>query len=78
MHSVCHLKYSVPKKVPVVFRNGSNYDYHFIIKEVAGEFNRQFSCLGQNTENYIIFSVPIEKEVKRIDKNGEEITKTIS
>ena len=32
-HSICNLKYSVRKKVPVAFRNGSNYDYYFIIKE---------------------------------------------
>ena len=31
-HSICNLKYSVPKKIAVVFHNGSNYDYHFIIK----------------------------------------------
>ena len=66
------------KKFPIVFRNGSNYDYHFIIKEVAGEFKKQFTCLGKNTEKYITFTVPIEKEVTRIDKNGEEITKNIS
>ena len=23
-----NLKYSVPKKIPIVFHNGSNYDYH--------------------------------------------------
>ena len=28
--------------------------------------------LGENTERYIIFIVPIEKEVIRITKNGEE------
>ena len=27
---------------------------------------------------YITFAIPIEKEVTRIDKNGEEIRKTIS
>ena len=37
-HSICNLKYSVPKKIPIVFHNGSNYDYHFIIKELAKEF----------------------------------------
>ena len=31
-HSICNLKYSVPKNIPVVFHNASNYDYHFIIK----------------------------------------------
>ena len=77
-HSLCNLKYSVPKKIPIAFRNGSNYDYHFIIKEVAEEFKRQFTCLGENTEKYITFTAPIEKEVTRIDKIAEEITKNIS
>ena len=33
--------------------------------------------LEQNTEKYITFTVPIEKEVTRMDKNGE-VTKNIS
>ena len=72
VHSICNLKYSAPKKIPKVFHNVSNYDYHFIIKELAEEFKKQ---LGENTEKYKTFTVPIEKEVTRIDKNGEEITK---
>ena len=63
------------KKIPIVFQNGSNYDYHFIIKELAEEFKKQFTCLAENTEKYITFAVPIEKDIKRIDKNGKEITK---
>ena len=51
VHSRCKLKYSVPKKVPIAFHNGSNYDYHFIIKELAEEFKKQFTCFGENTEN---------------------------
>ena len=39
-HSICNLKYSVSKKMPIVFHNGSNYDYHFIIKELAKEFKK--------------------------------------
>ena len=34
--------------------------------------------MGENTEKYITFTVPIEKEVKIIDKNGKESTKNIS
>ena len=34
-NSICKLKYSVRKKIPIVFHNRSNYDYHFIIKELA-------------------------------------------
>ena len=37
-HRICNLKYNVPKEVPMVFRNGSHYDYHFIIKELVREF----------------------------------------
>ena len=48
---------------------------HFIIKKLAEEFWKQFTCLGENTEKCITFTVPIEKEVTRIDKNREEITK---
>ena len=75
-HSMCNFKYI--SKFLIVFHNGSNYNYHFIIKELAEEFKKQFPCLGENTEKYMIFTVPIEKEVLRIDKNGEEITKNIS
>ena len=33
---------------------------------------------GSNTEKYIAFAIPIEKEVIRIDKSRKEMTKTIS
>ena len=32
-HSIYNLKYRVPKEILIVFRNRSNYDYHFIIKK---------------------------------------------
>ena len=74
---ICNLKYSIPKEIPVVYDDASNYDYHFIIKELDKEFEREFNFLKENTEKYKTFSVPITKEIKRIDKNGEEITKNI-
>ena len=77
VHSICNLKHSVSKKVHIV-HNGSNHDYHFIIKELAEELEKQFTCLERNTEYYITCTVPIEKEITRIDKNGEEISKNIS
>ena len=79
MHSICNLKYSVPKKIPVAFHNGSNCYYHFIIKELAEKIKKLFTkTLKKNIEKYITFTVPIEKEVTRIDKSGKEITKNIS
>ena len=77
-HSVCNLKYSVCKESPIGFHNGSNYDYHFTVKELVEKFKGKCNCLGENTEKYITFPVPVEKEATRIDETGEEITKTIS
>ena len=31
--NTCNLRYKIPKNIPVIFYNGSTYDYHFIIKE---------------------------------------------
>ena len=75
VYGICNLEYNVPKKIPVDFHNGSNRDCHFIVYELAEEFKKQFTCLEKNTEIYITFTVPTKKEVTRIDKNGEEITK---
>ena len=77
-HSICNLKFSVPNEIPVDFHNGSNYYYHFIIKELENEFQGKFECLGENAEKYKIFSVPIEKEVTEINKDGNESVVTIS
>ena len=70
-HNTCNLRYKIPKNIPVIFHNGSTYDYHFIIKELACEFDGNFECLGENTEKYITFSVPIKK---RIDNKNIDIT----
>ena len=32
-HSICNLKFNVPNEIPAVFHGGSNYDYHFIVKQ---------------------------------------------
>ena len=37
-HSICNLNYKVLQEIPVITHNGSTYDYHFIIKELAEEF----------------------------------------
>ena len=31
-HSICNLRYKIPKGIPIVFHNWSNYYYHFIIR----------------------------------------------
>ena len=66
-HNICNLRYKVPKEIPIVFHNGSTYHYHFIIKELVKEFKGNFECLGENTEKYITFSVPIKKKIGNKD-----------
>ena len=68
-HNICNLRYKVPKEIPVVFHNGSTYDYHFIIKELVQEFEGNFDHLGENTEKYVTFSVPLKKKIE--NKNLE-------
>ena len=71
-HSICNLRYTIPKKIPVVFHNGSTYDYHFIIKQLAREFKYYLECLGENTEKYITFSVPIKKVLDNDNDNDKK------
>ena len=66
-HNVRNFRYKVPKEIPIVFHNGSTYDYHFIIKELVKEFEGNFECLGENTKKYITFSVPIKKKIENKD-----------
>ena len=68
--NICNLRYETPKDIPVAFHNGSTYDYHFIIKELADELEGQFACLRKNTEKHITFSVPIKNKLD----NGKSIT----
>ena len=75
---ICNLRYKIPKEIPKLFHNGSTYDYDFIIKELAEEFEGEFECLGENKEKYITFSVPIKNEITKKDKDGnDKITKVL-
>ena len=55
-HSIYNLKGNIPKETPIVFHNGSNYDYHFIMQRLGKNFKGEFSCLGEDTEKYSFFS----------------------
>ena len=55
------MNYKITKDIPVIFHNGSTYDYRLIIKELVKIFEGEFECLGENTEKYITFSKSINK-----------------
>ena len=44
-YSMFNLKNNVPNEIPIVFHNGSNYDYHFVIKKLVKQFKREFNFL---------------------------------
>ena len=71
-HDICNFRYKITKENPAVFPNGSTYDYHFIIKELAEKFEGEFECLGENTKKCLTFSVPIKRETTKIDKGGND------
>ena len=71
---VIYLKCSVSEKIPIVFYNGSNCDFDFIIKNLAEEFNKQFTCLGEYTKKYIPFRVPrIYKKLQTLIKMEKKL-----
>ena len=72
VHNICNLRCKVPKKIPILSHNGSAYDWHVIIKQLAEHFEGQFECLGKNTEKYISFSVPIIKDAANDDGGKKE------
>ena len=45
-HDIFILRYNVPKKISIVFHNGSTYDYHFVIKKLEEEFRGEFERSG--------------------------------
>ena len=87
-HSACNLQCKVPKNIPAVFHNRSNYDFYLIVNQLSKDFNGPFSCLGENTEKYITFSTcifkktdsdekPIAYQIKFID-SYRHMSKTLS
>ena len=51
---ICNLRYKTPKEIPVVFHNGSTYDYPFIIIELSKKFEGKFESLRKITDILLI------------------------
>ena len=50
--NICNFRFETPEEISVILYNWSNYDYHFIIKELAQQFKEQFKWLGENMEKW--------------------------
>ena len=71
-HSICNLRYSTQKVIPVLFHNGSNYDFNLTITELAEEFKSELRCIPVNTNKYMLLSIPIKKKVYANSKNTKK------
>ena len=57
--NICNLNYSFQKEIPIIIHNAT-YDAHFILNQLAIEFESELNCFEDNMEKYITFSVPIK------------------
>ena len=60
-HSICNLNYSTQVDIPVVFHNGSNYDFNLIITELAKKVRSEMRCIPLNADKYVRFSITLKK-----------------
>ena len=47
----------MPEEINVVLQDETDYDYHFIIKELIEKFDGQLECLGENIKKKITFLI---------------------
>ena len=71
-HSLCNLRYSTQKDIPVFFHNGPNYDSNLIINELAKEFRSELNCIPLNGEKFMSFFISIKKKVYANSKNTKK------
>ena len=60
-HSIRNLRYKVPQEIPVKIYNGSIYDYHLIIRELAESLKVDLSAYGKILKNLSPFQYQLKK-----------------
>ena len=77
-HSICNWIFNVSNGSPIVLTTCQTMIISLSQKKVGNEFEIQFECVGQNREKHKTFSVPTEKEVAKVHKEGNGKIITIS
>ncbi|KAK3718101.1 hypothetical protein QZH41_017198 [Actinostola sp. cb2023] len=57
VHNECNLNYKFTGNIPVVLHNLRGYDSHLIMQGLGKMTSEKISCIPNNTEKYISFSV---------------------
>ena len=63
-----NLNYTIKSEIIVIIQENIE-ELIIVIKQLAEEFKGGFKCLGQNTEKYLTFPVPIKKELDNSKKS---------
>ena len=73
-HQSCNLKFKRPKFTPVFFHNLQNYDAHLFVRALGlMDEVLSISCIPNNNEKYISFSLKFElKRITKWDPRKEE------
>ena len=77
-HSFCNLRYKTQNKIPLVFHNGSRYDYHSIIKNLAKVLEVNLKAQEKIQRNILLLQYQSKKNlimVKQLHKNFKECKK---
>ena len=75
-HRSCNLKFQRPKFTPVFFHNLQNYDAHLFVRAL-GTLDEVLSvtCIPNNEEKYISFSLKFELKKERREEGKEFVVK---
>ena len=70
-HSICNLRYKIPRHIPIVFYNLSRYDAHLFIRELGKKFDTGKIGVISENKKYISLNVDVvvdwyEDELGRI------------
>ena len=71
-HNACNLKFRIPSFIPVVMHNLKGYDSHLIMQHL-GKIDAEVTCIPNNMEKYISFTVAdryIPKKKQKQDVNN--------
>ena len=70
-HSICNIRFNVLNEILLVLTTDQTMIISLSWKNEQMSKGK-FKCPGENTEKYTTFSVPIGKEIQKIDKDGNE------
>jgi len=71
-HSNCNLNYKNSLYIPIVFRNLSGYDAHFIIKEIVTMYDGRVDVLPITKEKYISFTKHVDSIKDKTENNFQK------